>query len=174
MTRVIPFISIGLLATALAGCIPLGSPPPVVDVTPTGTTLTVQNPNDEKIFPSDEPMRLGEEFFNRGIYGKAAQCFQTAVEKAPKNADAWIALAAAYDRLARFDLADRAYHQAIMLIGETTEILNNEGFSYLLRGKLAAARGKFMEAYQRDPTNRTILNNIALLNGSYRFIEREP
>jgi Flp pilus assembly protein TadD len=44
----------------------------------------------------------------------------------------------------------------------------------MLRGKLHAARDKFMEAYRRDPNNPTILNNINLLNGSYRFVERGP
>jgi Flp pilus assembly protein TadD len=44
----------------------------------------------------------------------------------------------------------------------------------MLRGKLTAAREKFKEAFQREPENPTIQNNINLLNGSYRFIEREP
>lgn len=30
-----------------------------------------------------------------------------------------------------------------------------------------------MEAYRREPDNPTVLNNINLLNSSYRFIERE-
>ena len=90
------------------------------------------------------------------------------------RAAAWIALAAAYDRLARFDLADRAYKMAIRLAGETTEILNNQGYSYMLRGDLRAARGKFEQALQREPNNPTILNNLQLLNGSYRTIQRNP
>lgn len=172
-----------LLALALAGCLPIGDEPPVASAeTPpqvakiddAGTTPTIQAPGDVKYYPSDEPLRLGQEYFNRGIYGNAERYFQRAVEKAPKDASAWIGLAASYDRLARFDLADRAYRQAIALAGPTTQILNNQGYSYMLRGKLAAAREKFMEAYRREPDNPTILNNINLLNGSYRFIERAP
>ncbi len=40
---------------------------------------------------------------------------------------AWIGLAASYDRLGRFDLADLAYRHAIWLEGENYIILNNRG-----------------------------------------------
>jgi Flp pilus assembly protein TadD len=89
-------------------------------------------------------------------------------------AEAWIGLAASYDRLRRFDLADQAYAQAIKLTGETIQILNDRGYCYMLRGDLGKARAKFLKAYQLDPTNPTVINNISLLNSSYRFIERVP
>ncbi|HEY1979578.1 MAG TPA: tetratricopeptide repeat protein, partial [Xanthobacteraceae bacterium] len=95
-------------------------------------------------------------------------------EKAPKDASAWIGLAASDDRLGRFDLADRAYGQAIRLEGETTAILNNRGYSYMLRGDLKAARKALLKAYEREPLNPTILNNIKLLNSSNQFVERSP
>jgi len=183
MTQVFLLLAAGFLAIALAGCEPVGdappvasieNPPPVSKVDDAGTTLTIQDPGDVKYYGSDEPLRLGQQYFNRGIYGTAERYFQRAVEKAPKDPKAWIGLAASYDRLARFDLADRAYRQAIQLTGETTQILNNQGYSYMLRGKLTAAREKLNEAFQREPDNPTILNNMNLLNGSYRFIEREP
>jgi Flp pilus assembly protein TadD len=44
----------------------------------------------------------------------------------------------------------------------------------MLRGKLAAARAKFLRAYERELNNPTIANNIQLLNASYRYIERAP
>jgi tetratricopeptide (TPR) repeat protein len=78
------------------------------------------------------------------------------------------------DRLRRFDLADQAYATAIKLTGETVQILNDRGYSYLLRGDLSKARAKFLRAYQLDPTNPTVINNIALLNSSYRFVQRVP
>jgi Flp pilus assembly protein TadD len=76
--------------------------------------------------------------------------------------------------LRRFDLADQAYATAIKLTGETVQILNDRGYSYLLRGDLGKARAKFLKAYQLDPTNPTVINNIQLLNSSYRFVERIP
>jgi Flp pilus assembly protein TadD len=181
MARVVPLLPAGLVAFALAGRVAgeeppaanVGGPPPPAVADADKTTLTIQEPSDVKYYPSDEPLHLGQEYFNRGIYGTAQRYFQSAVEKAPKDPSAWIGLAASYDHLARFDLADRAYQQAIRLAGETTQILNNQGYSYMLRGKLRAAREKFMQALVREPDNPTILNNINLLNGSYHVIERD-
>ena len=85
---------------------------------------------------------------------------------------AWIGLAASYDRLGRFDLADRSYRAAVRLGGETIQILNNEGYSYMLRGDLAKARAKFEAARRRDPDNPTIANNLRLLAESSKYIER--
>lgn len=146
-------------------------PPPTTTPPP---TPTVQQPADVQYYPSDEPLRLGLEYFNRGDYGIAEKHFQNAVEKAPRDATAWIGLAATYDRIARYDLADRAYASAIKLAGETTEILNNQGYSYMLRGDYIAARKKFLKAYAREPNNPTILNNLRLLDGSARSIQRTP
>ena len=136
-------------------------------------SATIQNPNDIKYYPSDEPLKLGLEYFDRGDFGLAAKYFENSVTKAPEDATAWIGLAASYDRIGRFDLADRAYAQAIRLVGETPAILNNEGYSYMLRGRLTEARKKLQEADKRDPNNPTILNNLRLLDASKRYIRRE-
>ena len=47
---------------------------------------------------------------------------------------AWVGLAAASDDLKRFDLADRAYAEAIRLKSETFWVMNNLDYSYFLRG----------------------------------------
>jgi Flp pilus assembly protein TadD len=134
----------------------------------------VQEPTDVKYYPSDEPVRMGLEQYNRGNYGLSQRYFKDAVEKAPKDVTAWVGLAASYDKLRRFDLADQAYAQAIRLGGVTVQILNDQGYSYMLRGNLSAARRKFEQAYSLDPGNPVIANNLELLNGSRRFIERPP
>lgn len=136
------------------------------------TTPTIERDADVQYYPSDEPLRLALEHFNRGEYGVAQRYFRDAVEKAPKDASAWIGLAASYDHLGRFDLADQAYSQASQLVGETTALLNNRGYSRLLRGDLIAARKDFLKAYAREPNNPIILNNLKLLDGSKRFIVR--
>jgi Flp pilus assembly protein TadD len=156
-------------ALTLAGCETVAE---TAQVESPATSLTVQQPEQVKYYPSDEPLKLGIEHFNRGSYGLAERYFRDAVEKAPRDVTAWVGLAASYDRLARFDLADRAYAAAIRLAGETTDILNNQGYSYMLRGDLVAARKKFLKAYEREPDNPMIINNLKLLNSSYRFIQR--
>jgi tetratricopeptide (TPR) repeat protein len=137
-------------------------------------TPTIRQNADAIYYPSDEPLRLGIEYFNRGNFGLAERYFRDAVEKAPRDASAWIGLAASYDRVGRFDLADRAYHSAVQLVGETTALLNNRGYSYMLRGDLKTARQYFLKAYKREPGNPTIINNLRLLDGSGRFIQRSP
>jgi Flp pilus assembly protein TadD len=134
----------------------------------------VQEPTDVKYYPSDEPLRMGLEQFNRGNYGLAQRYFKDAVEKSPKDVTAWTGLAASYDRLRRFDLADQAYAAAIRRGGVTVQILNDQGYSLMLRGDLTGARRKFEKAYSLDPGNVTIANNLKLLNGSRAFIERAP
>jgi Flp pilus assembly protein TadD len=177
---VLAICAFGALLLMMTGCNTTCSTPdcapvavPVVADGPP-TTGKVQDPDDVKYYRSDEPLRMGIEHFNRGNFGIAERYFRDATEKAPKDPTAWIGLAAAYDRLARFDLADRAYTYAIRLVGETTEILNNQGYSYMLRGDLVNARKKFLKAYEREPYNPTIANNLQLLNSSSRFIQRAP
>jgi Flp pilus assembly protein TadD len=136
------------------------------------TPITSENPGDSKYYPSDEPVRLGTQRFKEGNFGLAEQYFQDAVEKTPKDVTAWVGLAASYDRLARFDLADRAYATAVRLAGHTASILNNEGYSYLLRGDLKQAREKFRAALRLDPNNQTTLNNVSLLDSSSKFVVR--
>jgi len=178
MGRLLLWLACALLATALAACetvqeATVRDAAVVAPVAPADPD-PVQEPTDVKYYPSDEPVRMGLEQFNRGSYGLSQRYFKDAVEKAPKDVTAWVGLAASYDRLRRFDLADQAYAQAVRLGGETVQILNDQGYSYMLRGNLSAARKKFERAYTLDPTNPTIANNLQLLNGSRRFIERPP
>ena len=136
------------------------------------TTLTIEEPGTVKYFPSDEPLRMGLEMFNRGNYGLAERYFRDAVERNPRDVTSWVGLAASYDRLARFDLADRAYRFAIKLGGQTTQVLNNQGYSYMLRGNYARARQLLLKAAAREPNNPVIQNNLQLLDGSRRYANR--
>ena len=158
----------------MAGCVTDGRSLSVPDPVAANSPSTIEEPADLKYHPSDEPLGVAIQHFNAGHYGVAERYFQDAVEKAPRDATAWIGLAASYDRIGRFDLADRAYSQATKLVGETVDILNNEGYSYMLRGDLKAARRKFLKARQLDPNNPTVVDNLKLLDGSARFIRRSP
>jgi tetratricopeptide (TPR) repeat protein len=117
--------------------------------------------------PNDD-LTLGKKYFRVQDFGLAERHFRRAVETQPKDAESWLGLAASYDRLKRFDLADRAYEEAINLIGRTPEVLNNQGFSYLLRGDHHRARALFLAAQARDPRNPYIKNNLHLTEKSAR------
>jgi Tfp pilus assembly protein PilF len=117
--------------------------------------------------PHDD-LSLGKKYFRSNNFGLAERHFRKAVETHPRDAEAWLGLAASYDRLVRFDLADRAYDQAIRIAGATPEILNNQGFSYILRGDYVQARQKLEEAQAKDPANRYVQANLRLLEQSAR------
>jgi Flp pilus assembly protein TadD len=168
----------GLLIVGLAGCQTDGGPPsaaifPAAAESP-AVTQTFQDPETVEYYPSDEPLRLGLEHFGRGHYGLAEHYFRDAVEKNPRDATAWVGLAACYDQIRRFDLADRSYAEAIKLIGQSTQIINNLGYSYMLRGDYVAARKKYLQALKREPQNPTIINNLALLDSSRKATGRLP
>ncbi len=128
--------------------------------TPSSTGLLGEDPKDD--------LSLGKKHYRENSFGLAEQHFRRAVEMGPKSVEAWIGLAASYDKLKRFDLADRAYDQAIRLAGRTSEILNNQGYSYLLRGDRRRARAKLLEAQAKDPGNPYTQNNLDMLDESLR------
>ncbi len=128
---------------------------------------TTRNPNLLGSDPEDD-LNLGKKQYRAGNFGLAEKHFRRAVELHPRDAEAWIGLAASYDRLKRFDLADRAYDQATGILGATPEILNNRGYSYLLRGDYGRARVTLLAARAQDPQNPYIQNNIELLEKSAR------
>jgi len=133
-------------------------PEPQPDAVPKG--LLGNDPNDD--------LNRGKKYFRAADFGLAERHFRRAVELHPRDLEAWIGLAASYDRLRRFDLADRAYEQAMKIAGATPEILNNMGYSYMLRGDYRRARETLLQAAAQDPGNPYIRNNIELLEASFR------
>jgi Flp pilus assembly protein TadD len=117
---------------------------------------------------ANDDVSLGKKHFRAGNFSLAERHFRRAVELHPRDLDSWIGLAASYDRQRRFELADRAYDQASKIAGPTAEILNNRGYSYMLRGDQRRARETLLEAQARDPGNAYVKNNLELLEASLR------
>jgi Flp pilus assembly protein TadD len=107
--------------------------------------------------------------FKEGHYGLAIDAYAKTVEGDPKNPEAWLGLAASYDHTGRFDQADRAYQKVQDLVGPTPSVLNNLGYSHLMRGNLDRSAEMLSAAHRGDPGNPYILNNIDILNA--RLIE---
>jgi Flp pilus assembly protein TadD len=128
------------------------------DAPPLKPELLGADPNDD--------LSVGKKYFRQGSYGLAERHFRKAVEMHPRDAESWVGLAAAYDQLKRFDLSDRAYAQAVRLIGPTPDVMNNQGFSYMLRGDYGRARSMLLAAQAKAPNNKYIANNIRLLEES--------
>jgi len=179
-------VLIGLAALALAGCSASGklnSPfesktdgtdafaaAPANDTADAPSALGVPAATEQGLLGSDpnDALSLGKKQYRANNFGLAEKYFRHAAELHPRDAEAWLGLAASYDRLRRFDLADRAYAQAIGIVGPNAEILNNQGYSYMLRGDYKRAREKLVAAQRLEPGNKYVANNMQLLHDSYR------
>lgn len=132
-------------------------------------------PGVEPTLPAtDEAYRAGRINLAAGNNGLAERNFREAVARNKDDASSWIGLAAVYDNLGRYELADKAYDQATALVGETLEIVNNRGYSYMLRGDGKRALGQFEQALAMDPGNRVIANNIRILRLAKRPTRSAP
>jgi Flp pilus assembly protein TadD len=155
----------GLAAILLAACQPVSSENKLLQES--GDTL-----EDPNFYPSDGWLRHGKVSFKNGDFGKAEYSFRKAVEQTPKDREAWLGLAASYDQLRRFDMADTAYEQVYKLGKNDAVTLNNVGYSMLLRGNLSGARKFLLRAYELDPENPYIVHNIELLGESGKQVKR--
>lgn len=141
------------------------------DIGETAATTTVAAVPPSSSTPPDltqDDLGLGKMHFAKGHYGLAEMYFRRAVEATPGQAEGWLGLAASYDQLKRWHLADRAYAQALKLGGPTSAVLNNRGYSYLLRGDLKRASQDLSAAAAQDPENEQIQLNLQALDAKVR------
>jgi len=125
------------------------------------TTMTTALPPKGDVSATD--LSVGKAQFNDGNYGLAEAHFRKAVELNASNAEAWMGLAASYDQLGRFDFSDRAYDQLLKLAGRDPRVVNNMGYSQLLRGNKKEARKLLMEARKGMADPRMVDANLELL-----------
>lgn len=130
------------------------------------------NMPEVQFWSNEEALRHGKTYFKQRDYGKAEASYRRAVELVPEDPEALLGLAASYDRLRRFDLADRAYSEASRYIGTTPEFYNNIGYSYILRGDLKKGRSYLLKAYELNPENPVTANNLAMLKNSINYPQR--
>ncbi len=112
---------------------------------------------------SAEDLVAGKQHFRDANYGLAEKHFRKAVELRADNAEAWMGLAAAYDQLGRFDFADRAYDQLLKVAGRKPQIVNNMGYSQLLRGNKKKAAALLAEAKKALGADPVVVANLNLL-----------
>jgi Flp pilus assembly protein TadD len=178
MRGVVQVVLVSLIGVWLAGCVTTdmaadlnkpatsGEETVVEQTTTTTAEPAVPPPGSQAGLLGSNPQEdssLGKKYYRAAAYGLAEKHFRTAVETHANDAEAWLGLAASYDQLRRFDLADRAYAQAIRIAGPTVEIVNNQGYSLMLRGKYREAAAKFAQAARKAPDNPYVKNNIRLL-----------
>jgi Flp pilus assembly protein TadD len=159
-------------ATALAAAVLLSACQGTEFTSFGDTSEGLKSVADVEYYSSDQALAAGKNQFKEKNYGNAAAAFKKAVELEPRDGEAWLGLAASYDRLRRFDLADRAYARAHKYLGNIYQYYNNVGYSHLLRGDLLTARRNFLKAYELAPNNQVVADNLELLGSSTKTIRR--
>ena len=149
-----------LIAFALSGCVDGDGARLEAGASPAQTSAA----NYQALAREPEGLSQAKSQFRAQNFGLSAESFRRIVETNQDSAEAWLGLAASYDELARFDLADRAYEQVQKLSGRSSVLLNNRGYSYLKRGDKKRARQDFLSARALDPANGVVLNNLTLAN----------
>ena len=143
-----------VIATAfLAGCSGMGGGMhPVIAMD--GDRMDVQ-----------DPVANGRALLVTGQYGLAIDALSRVLHDDPSNVRALNLIAEAYDRLHRYDLADRYHARALEVDPNSVAALNNWGFSYLVRGNKARAVELLerAEAIKRDQP--IVLANLKLAGG---------
>jgi Flp pilus assembly protein TadD len=114
-------------------------------------------------YTAERALSEGRAHFRNSDFGYSAALYKRAVELAPGDVQAYVGLSASYDRLGRFDLADRVYASLYKITGGTAQYYNNLGYSFMLRGKLTEALANFRKAQALEPENVVIANNIQIL-----------
>lgn len=135
------------------------------------TTSKVDKTETTSIAPvtqdiSEADLTAGKTQFREANYGLAEKHFRKAVELRVDSAEAWMGLAASYDQLGRFDFADRAYDQLLKVAGRQAHVVNNMGYSQLLRGNRKKAQALLLEAKGGMADTTVVDANLALLKKS--------
>lgn len=135
---------------------------------------TVADTANRDYYPDDQLLVSARTQFKARNYGKAASLYKKALEVAPSDPEALLGYAASSDMLRRFDQSDMAYSRLQPIMGSTVVFHNNYGYSLLLRGNLQAARSHFLAAYEKEPNNPHVANNLELLRNSTTYQRRAP
>ena len=150
-------LAIAMVVLPLAGCSSIGA-------SAFGSNkLEVAELSNIGSYTSETARGEARAHFRNNDFGHSAALYKRYVELSPKDPEGYVGLGASYDRLRRFDLADRVYASLLALTGPTAQYYNNLGYSHLLRGNLPAAFKNFREAQKLAPDSIVIANNLQLL-----------
>ncbi|HKO98621.1 MAG TPA: tetratricopeptide repeat-containing serine protease family protein [Pyrinomonadaceae bacterium] len=120
---------------------------------------------------ADSSYRTGLESMWLGNYDNAIGYFETAANRNPRRADAWVQVGYCKVKQGKTEEALRAYRQALELKPDSEEIHNKVGDAYYYAGRLNEAIAAYTRAATLKPTNADTYYNLALAyfeNGNER------
>ena len=120
---------------------------------------------DGQTIDASDPVERGRALILTGQYGLAIDDLNEVVAREPGNARALSLLAVAYGQLKRFDLADRYHAHALEIDPHSAVVLNNWGYSYLVRGDDRRAAALLERAVATNEPRPIVAANLALARG---------
>lgn len=117
-----------------------------------------------KLAPGDWTVaeRAGIAALKLGDSARAAQLIDRATASHHASWRAWNAKGVIADDRQDWPAADAAYDEALNLAPDGAEVINNRGWSLVLRGDWRRAAGYFEHAASLDPKSERIANNLEL------------
>ena len=133
--------------------------------------LLLASPSEARLYE-----RAGISALRLRDVGQAARLLDKAVTVRGASWRAWNARGVAADFQRDWAKADEAYGQAVKLAPNRAEVLNNMGWSKLVRGQWAEAAALLEKAAAADPKSRQIADNLELAKAaiSESLPERRP
>ena len=120
---------------------------------------------DGQHLDASDPVERGRALILTRQYGLAIDGLNDVVTRDPGNARALTLLAVAYGQLKRFDLADRYHARALEVDPNSPVVLNNWGYSYLVRGDDRRATNLLERAMATNDGRPIVAANLALARG---------
>jgi tetratricopeptide (TPR) repeat protein len=111
---------------------------------------------------AESSYRIGLDSLWLGNYDNAIGYFETAANKNPKRADAWVQVGYCKVKQGKNDEAIRAYQHALVLKPESDEIHNKLGDAYYYAGRMREAIASYMKAAAIKPENADAHYNLAV------------
>lgn len=112
-----------------------------------------------------DPIERGKAQFASRQYGLAIRSFTVALTNDKRSVPALNGIAASYDMLGRFDVADKFYNRALLIEPRSATVLNNVGYSHLMRGDRATGERFLKLAASIDSKNPVVQVNLMLALG---------
>ncbi len=113
--------------------------------------------------PTATDMSMARTAFARGNYGIAIDYLESELARSPASLSALNGLGSSYDRLGRYDVAQRYYFRALDLAPQSSLTISNIGYSYLLQGRNPEAEILLQLALRYDAGNMTAAANLHLV-----------
>jgi len=125
---------------------------------------------------ADSSYRSGLESLWLGNYDNALGHFETAANRNPRRADAWVQVGYCKVKQGKNEEAIRAYQNALVITPDSDEVHNKLGDAYYYTGRLQDAIASYSKAAELSPNNADAHYNLALAyfesgNGRQALIE---